>query len=94
MLVEKKAISAVIGAMHDIDKEKLAKYLAQFKKPSDYVDKIGIKHDTLFSVLSSSLGYVSAKVNARVYVENEDMSKSARASRALPLKPSLDLTWG
>ncbi len=94
MLVEKKAISAVIGAMHDIDKEKLAKYLAQFKKPSDYVDKIGIKHDTLFSVLSSSLGYVSAKVNARVYVENEDTSKSARASRALPLKPSLDLTWG
>jgi leucyl-tRNA synthetase len=94
MLAEKKSISAVIEAMHDIDKEKLAKYLAQFKKPSDYVDKIGIKHDTLFSVLSSSLGYVSAKANAIVYVESEDVSKSARAARALPLKPSLDLTWG
>ena len=94
MLVEKKGISAVIGAMHDIDKEKLAKYLAQFRKPGDYVDKIGIKHDMLFSVLSSSLGYISAKVNARAYVENEDASKSARAARALPLKPSLDLIWG
>ncbi|MEM0149410.1 MAG: leucine--tRNA ligase [Candidatus Micrarchaeaceae archaeon] len=94
MLVDKKSISAVIDATTGIDKEKLAKYLSQFKKPGDYVDKIGIKHDTMFSVLSSSLGYMSAKVGARVLLENEDESKSARAARALPLKPSLDLTWG
>jgi hypothetical protein len=38
--------------------------------------------------------YLSGKFGSPIVVESEVTSKSARASRALPDRPSIDITWG
>ncbi len=94
LLVEKKSISGVIDQIGSTDKEKLAKYLSQFKNPKILVEKVRFGQDTAFKAFVESVQYLSSKLGAPVTIEKEATSSSQRAQRAVPMKPSLEVVWG
>lgn len=88
------------SAMNDpelasVDKEKLSKFLSQFaKKLTSLGDPREISMELLFKAFVEAKDYLAGRFNANVTIENERESKSQRAGRALPDKPSIDISWG
>ncbi len=95
-LVEKREMGRVIKepGLESMDKEKLTKYLNQFMKKLATLRKIPeIKAEELYASFIGSRDYLKKKLGTEVTVERESASKSARADRALPDKPSIDIIW-
>jgi leucyl-tRNA synthetase len=93
MLVGKESISGIIRAMNR-DNERVASYLQQFKNRNEITERIEVDQQTLFNAFNESRDYMRSRFGAEVMIEREQESGSPRASRALPERPSIEVTWG
>ncbi|MDE1833460.1 MAG: leucine--tRNA ligase [Candidatus Micrarchaeota archaeon] len=93
------AAKSMQAAMQDksvgeIGKEELAKFLGQFAKRMQSLTPMkDIGSASVIAGFKDASQYISEKVGAQVVVEGEKESKSQRAARALPDKPSIDISW-
>lgn len=97
LLSNSKNISEVMGngELDKVDKAALSKYLGQFAKKLNTLNprnELGM--ESLLKAFVEARPYMEGKFNARITVESEGSSKSGRAARALPEKPSIDIIWG
>ncbi|MDE1810511.1 MAG: leucine--tRNA ligase [Candidatus Micrarchaeota archaeon] len=82
------------AALSEINKETLAKFLGQFaKRMKSLTPMPEMGSASSLAGFKDAAGYISDKVGAPVVVELEKDSKSMRAQRALPDKPSIDISW-
>ncbi|MEM3405124.1 MAG: leucine--tRNA ligase [Candidatus Micrarchaeaceae archaeon] len=86
-----KAISTEMGKGAGTDAGKLAKYLSRFAKSINEVEKVEISAQEEYSFINGAKDYIAKKIGCSVNVELEEASKSGRAERAVPLKPSIDI---
>jgi hypothetical protein len=94
-LVVERDISKVIEKSGAANKEAAAKFLSQFAKSMKMLSPLPeIKSEDICSAFIGSKDQLSKRFAADVTIEMERDSKSGRASRALPDKPSIDLIWG
>ncbi len=77
----------------DVDKEKLASYCSKFKNLSELAEELKISEDTLYKSFSDACEYIKGKLGIDVKIEKEEESKSERAARAMPLRPSIEILW-
>jgi leucyl-tRNA synthetase len=96
MLAESKNMAAVIGSSEfgGIDRTALSKFAGQFaKRINMLVPKRELDNELLVKAFIATSESMASKFNAKIVIEQEADSKSGRASRALPEKPSIDLIW-
>lgn len=97
MLVASKSMKAVMDSSDfaDVSREELSKFLSQFAKRINMLAaKRELEEGLLLKAFVEAEDYISEKFGkARIIAESERDSKSARASRALPDKPSIDILW-
>ena len=90
--VESKDIArALEGFEGKVNKDVAAKYLAQFVKPGIELKPIEISSSEEYQAFSTAIEYMQSMLGCDVSIEEEAKSNSTRASRASPLKPSLDV---
>lgn len=95
-LAKKKSIEKVLEeARKDkaINKEAAAKYLGALAKRVNEIREVTVMQEDEFSGLSDASEYIGAQLGCTAVVEKESESKSRRAERAMPLKPSLDISF-
>jgi leucyl-tRNA synthetase len=96
MLAKTKNISQVMGSsdFSAVDKEVLSKFLTQFSKNMQgLIPMRDISSDAVLGSFVEAKEYLSKRFGADIDVEKESASKSPRASRSAPGKPSIDLSW-
>jgi leucyl-tRNA synthetase len=96
LLASTKSIQQVMGdkGLSAIDRAVLSKFLAQFSKNIKSLAPVkDISCDAVLGSFLEAKGYLGKRFGVGVEVEREDKSKSPRAQRALPGKPSIDLSW-
>ena len=96
-LCEKKGIGAVMSMpeLAGVGKEALSKFLAQFTKRINTLTKLeGYDSKAIHEGFTEAVQYMASRLHADVAIETEAASKSPRAQRALPDRPSLDIEWG
>ena len=94
-LAEKKNISDVIKSLRNpAEKERTSKFVSQFASKLKTLEKIQpIKADTVLAAFNQARDYLSKRFGADVAAELESTSKSQRASRAMPGRPSIEVVW-
>ena len=94
-LAESKNISQVMSGWPNKDeKEKISKFLSQFASKTRTLEKVpDVSADQTLSAFSQAKDYISKRLGAAVSVELEPQSKSQRAQRALPGRPSIEVIW-
>jgi leucyl-tRNA synthetase len=97
-LVKLSEMGNIQGTLETVEadnKARVAKFLAQFAKNiKELKPEKAVLQQALSSAFKEASGYLSEKFQTKLVIETEGSSKSARAGRALPDKPSIDLTWG
>ena len=88
-----KALSS--EAAKGLDKEKAAKFLSQFsKKGQPPAAMPATETKKLAEALESAKEFLQGRTGIEeISIEQEENSKSSRADRATPLKPSIDILW-
>ncbi len=75
-----------------VSKEEVSKFLVQFGKGIQQLKEIRqTSQEEIAAMLKGEEGYMSGTVGIPVKVEYESVSASARASRATPEKPAIDI---
>jgi leucyl-tRNA synthetase len=93
-LASSQSMQDAIESVSAVDKESAAKFLAPFaKKMKELKLGVAIPSSVLLSIMAEAADYIGSRFGAKVVVETESASKSQRASRAIPGKPSIDITW-
>ncbi len=94
-LAEKKKMADVISEWTNKDeKEKVSRFLSQFASKAMMLEKVPTtKSESVLSAFKQAGDYLSSRFNASVVAERESESKSQRASRALPGRPSIEVIW-
>ncbi len=95
-LCKKKNMGAAMAdpALSGIDKQALSKFLGQFaKRMNTLVNLEGFDDAAVQESFAEAMPYMAARLGTEVSIEREAESKSQRAPRALPDKPSLDIRW-
>ncbi|MGC9190468.1 MAG: leucine--tRNA ligase [Candidatus Micrarchaeia archaeon] len=94
-LVDTKSISKVLEMPELLQqKEQAAKFLQGFAKNMNGISKIPeLKSDEVVAAFIEALPYIESKIGCRAMVEKESSSKSPRAQRAMPDKPSIDIIY-
>ncbi len=67
-------------------------YLSKLAKSTGKVYAMEVEEDDEYKVISESLEYLKNAVGIEVSTEKEEESKSERAARAVPLKPSIEIS--
>ncbi len=97
ILAKSKSMSKTMNSeeLGRLNRNTLSDFLSQFAKKLTTLTEVG-EFDTqlLLKAFMEAKDYLGARFNVRVEVENETGSGSARAGRALPEKPSIDIVWG
>jgi leucyl-tRNA synthetase len=94
-LADTKDISKVLK-MPELSeqKEQAAKFLQSFAKNINSITKMPeLKSDDMVTAFIEALPYIESKLGCRGMVEKESTSKSPRAARAMPDKPSIDVIY-
>ncbi len=97
LLAASKDISAVMGSaeLAKVGRAELSKFLGQFaKKMQSLAPTREVRGDAVLEGFVEAKEYLGSRFGAEIAIEKETASKSARAQRALPGKPSIDITWG
>jgi leucyl-tRNA synthetase len=97
MLAKSRDITSVIESSEfsGVDKSKLSKFVGQFaKRMNSMVEKREIGRELLLKGFIEAKDFMAAKFDSSIVIEREFESKSERAQRALPDKPSIDIAWG
>lgn len=98
LLAKTKNMSTVLenqDLLSHVSKDVAAQFLGQFAKKLNTL-KEGPEFSTelLLKAFVEAKDHIGNRFNTRIEVESESSSKSSRASRALPEKPSIDIIWG
>ena len=95
-LVDSKKHSEVIAEAESFGatKESVSKYIMQYKNPNSVTMKVQFTSEELYSALEDASKYMSSKLGCPVKIYTESSSGSARAQRAQPEKPAIELKWG
>ncbi len=95
MFAETKDYKKVLDWLRENNKsnpEAAAKYVAKISKMAGEIRKIETSEDEEYKLLQEASAYIAGKLGIeRVEVEREEQSRSSRAERAMPLKPSIEL---
>ncbi|MEM3781341.1 MAG: leucine--tRNA ligase [Candidatus Micrarchaeaceae archaeon] len=83
-----KALESIAGSK--VDKAAAERYLEQISKKRAALVPVSVSKSEELESFRDAADYISSVLACEVIVEAESESKSARASRAMPLKPSLD----
>lgn len=97
MLAATKNVSTAIASAKDeklADPQKIADYAAKLAKRMNEIKPIGISESEEISSVNEAQAYISKVLDVEVSVEKEADSKSQRAQRAMPLRPSIEIIWG
>ncbi len=93
-LAGKKSMSDAISSQSAPEKEKVSKFLSQFASKARMLQPIvGYSSEATLKGFGEAKEFLSERLRADVIVEPESSSSSSRASRALPDKPSIEVTW-
>ncbi len=93
-LVAEKDISKALAKLGSANKEAAAKFLSQFAKNIKTLVPIPeIKSEDLYNGFVQSKERIEKRFGAVAEIEMEGSSKSTRAARSMPQKPSIDITW-
>jgi leucyl-tRNA synthetase len=95
-LAKEKSIEKVmhkIGREKDIDKEAASKFVGALAKRVNQLIEVTLTQQDEFDSLSGASDYIGKQLGCVAVVEKESESKSERASRAMPGKPSLDIVF-
>lgn len=93
-LAKSKSLASVISQDFGVDKEAVALYLKQFAKGIGGMQELpDIRSETVQKAFAEASDYLSKRFNCKIVIEPESATKSPRASRALPNKPSIDIAW-
>jgi len=90
MLVDIKDPNKVIS--ESSNKELATKYVAKVVKQLNTLQRINVKEEDEFEAFNEASEYIKNKIGLDVEVVKEERSNSARAEKAMPLKPSIDLS--
>jgi leucyl-tRNA synthetase len=96
MLAGTKNISQVMDSpdFSNVDRAALSKFLSQFSKNIRGLVPIRVTgSDAVLKGFVEAKDYLGKRFGTGIDVEKESVSKSPRASRSTPDKPSIDLTW-
>ncbi len=93
-LVATRKVSAAMHKINGVDKAELSEFLSKFSKNLNSLEHENpIPSATLKAAFDDAKEYLKAKFGAEIAIELEKDSKSHRAKRALPGKPSIDVIW-
>ncbi len=95
MLAASKDVSKTIASAKEkklADPEKIASYIAKLAKRMNELRSTGTSQKEELDSLVEARDYISKSLGVEVIIEDEDQSKSARADRAMPLKPSIEIS--
>ena len=92
-LAKNKDISKAIASVDESNKEAAAKMLASISKRINELKSVTLTSDEESSSLISATGYLSSILGYDVSIEKEQESRSQRAQRAMPGKPSIDIVY-
>ena len=81
------------GSESTTNKETTAKYILSLSKKINEIKSIQFSQKEEYDSLKEAEEYLSSQLKCKVLVEKEEESKSNRASRAMPGKPSIDLIY-
>ena len=96
MLAKEKNISTALEALKGdtkINMDAAAKLVTGLAKKVNEIREVSETQQDEFESFDQSSEYMSKLLSCSVVIEKESDSKSARASRAMPLKPSLDIQF-
>lgn len=94
-LAIQKNVSKVIDKMkgEGIDPETAAKYVGKLAKEMNRLRKVEVTEESEYALLNDAKDYLSRILETQIEIENEKGSKSNRAERAMPLKPSIEISF-
>ncbi len=95
MLASTKNVSSTIETAKKeklAEPEKIAGYIAKLAKRMNELRSVDVTEDDEFNSLSESKDYMSKALGIEISIEKEQDSKSPRAERASPLKPSIEIS--
>ncbi len=93
-LVKEKDVGKALDSMQgekDVDREQAAKLAGTLAKRINELREVTATQMEEFDGLQEASTYISKQLGCDVSVEIESKSKSQRAGRAMPMKPSLDV---
>jgi len=96
LLAEKRSIGKVMNdeLLQSIEKAKLSAFLSQFSKKLQTLSKVQeLNEGSLVDAFKQASEYLGRRFNTEIIIESEFSSKSSRALRAMPNKPSIDIRW-
>ncbi|MGC8676140.1 MAG: leucine--tRNA ligase [Candidatus Micrarchaeia archaeon] len=93
-LAKQKDTSAVLAGVEPDKKEKASALLKQLAKNTQALEELKQSEKEELAAFEDAKDYIAAALGCEISIEPEDASKSARAQRAMPLKPSLDVELG
>lgn len=95
-LAKEKDVGKVMESIKDdktINKEAAAKMLAAMAKRINEVKEVDLTSQEELEAFNEASKYLEKQLNCSVNTEEEAKSKSQRAGRAMPMKPSLDIMF-
>lgn len=96
-LAKEKKVDRALEKLKDdasVDKEAAAKLAGMLAKKINEIQEVNTAQKEELESLREASDYIAKQLGCAVVVESEEESKSQRAGRAMPTKPSLDITLG
>ena len=96
LIVKEKDIGrALEGLQQDntANMEAAKKYAGLMAKKVNELQEVKIKHQDEYDSFDQAKDYIAAQLGCEVIVEKEAQSKSDRAGKAMPMKPSIDIVF-
>ena len=92
---EKNISKALEGLKQDsaINMDAAAKYAGLLAKKVNELQEVRIKQQDEYDSFDQARDYIAGQLGCEVMVEKEAQSKSARAGKAMPMKPSIDIVF-
>ncbi|MDE1856372.1 MAG: hypothetical protein KGH49_04030, partial [Candidatus Micrarchaeota archaeon] len=92
-LKKSRDTSKVIAAMREagVNPEKAAGYIGKLAKEMNKLHEIGIGEEEEYTLLKDSGSYLGEVLGTEIEIQKEGESKSTRAERAVPMKPSIEI---
>jgi len=95
-VAKEKDVGKAMDSLKDekgVNKENAAKIAASLAKKMNEVREVTLMQQEEFGCFDEAKDYIGKQLNCGISVEKESASRSERAGRAMPMKPSLDIVF-
>ncbi len=79
-----------IKESNELDKQAAADYVRRLSKKLNEVKEVNLTQEDEITILDEAKEYLQKSIGCKIVIESESTSKSERAKRSMPMKPSLD----